>query len=172
VGGNPLAYRVARTLIMPHHNVLDFGAGSQAVHTAKLRQEGHSVTAHDYHAVPGIHDPDALKRRYHMVIASNVLNVQDSPRQLATTLNDIANSVDPAGGTAVLNFPHQPRYDAFRGMDIMKGNHKLEAALKRRFNQVERHPMGSNSEPIFVVKGPKHHVNQTNSQDTLPDDDS
>ena len=156
---------------MPHHNILDFGAGSLAVHTGKLRAEGHSVTAHDYHAKPGIHDPDALKRRYHMVIASNVLNVQDSPRQLAITLNDIANSVDPAGGMAIANFS-QPRYDAYKGMDVMTGNAKLEKALKRRFNQVERHPMGNNREPIFILKGPKHHVNQTNSQQTLPDDDS
>jgi hypothetical protein len=129
------------------------------------------VTAHDYHAKPGIHDPDALKRRYHVVIASNVLNVQDSPRQLATSLNDIANSVDPAGGFAIANFAH-PRYDAWKGMDVMTANRKLENALKRRFTHVEKHPMGSNQEPIFILKGPKHHVNQTNAPAPVDPDDS
>jgi hypothetical protein len=172
VGGDPLAYRVARTLILPHHSILDFGSGSHAVHTGKLRAAGHNVTAHDYHAVAGLHDPDALKRRYDMVIASNVLNVQDDARQLATSLNDIANSVNPAGGMAVANFPHQPRYDAWKGMDIMTANRKLENALKRRFTHVERHPMGSNTEPIYILKGPKHHVNQTNAPAPVDPDDS
>ena len=172
VGGNPLAYRVARTLIMPHHSVLDFGSGRDAVHSTELRNEGHNVTAHDYHAVPGVHDPEALKRRYHVVIASNVLNVQDSAVHLSRTLNDIANSVDPAGGMAIANFPHQPRYDAYKGMDVVTANQKLERALKRRFHHVEKHPMGSNREPIFVLKGPKFHGSQTKTQEQLQNDDA
>lgn len=154
----PLAYRVAQEFIQPHHTVLDFGSGKHAVHTATMRQAGHNVTAHDYTVTPGIHDPDALKRRYHVVVASNVLNVQNSPRQLARTLNDLANSVDPAGGMAIANFPMQPRYDAFAGLTPVDAVTKLEDSLKRRFKEVTRHPMGGNRDPIWILKGPKFHA--------------
>jgi len=167
IGKDPRAYQVARTLILPHHTVLDFGSGEHAIHTDALRQAGHNVTAHDYHAVPGVHDPDALKRRYHVVIASNVLNVQDSPSQLATSLNNIANSVDPAGGMAIASFPAEPRYNAYKGMTIEQGNAKLKTALKRRFESVEEHPSGSKREPIFILKSPKFQGSQTSSAPQL-----
>lgn len=156
VGENPVVYRLARTMLLPHHSILDFGAGKHAAHTNQLRLEGHNVTAHDYHAVPGVHDPDALKRRYHVVLASNVLNVQNSPSQLAGTLNDLANSVDPAGGFAIVNLPKDPRYDAFKGHTNQSGREALERALKRRFDTVERHPESPNSDPVYILRGPKY----------------
>jgi hypothetical protein len=141
---------------MPNHEILDYGAGKDAVHTHALRNEGYNVVAHDFHAVPGMHDPEALKRRYDMVLASNVLNVQGTAAMLASTLNDLAGSIKPAGGQAIVNLPSQPRYDAFKGMHPMEATQKLENAMRRRFNSVERHPMGTNQSPVWILKDPKH----------------
>lgn len=156
VGENPVVYRIARTMILPHHTILDYGAGKAAAHTMQLRAEGHNVTAHDYHAVPGLHDPDALNKRYHVVLASNVLNVQNTPRHLARTLNDIANCVDPAGGFAIVNMPAQPRYDAHRGYGIVEGNARVQRALKNRFGSVELHPDSAGGSAVWICRSPKH----------------
>lgn len=155
VGKDPVVYQVAREMLMPHHTVLDFGSGKHALHTTSLRAAGHNVTAHDYHATPGVHDPEALKRRYHVVLASNVLNIQNSPRQLASTLNDIANSVHPADGMAIVNMPTGPLYDAWKGMDVSTATQKLEVALKRRFKSVNRYP-NSPSGTVWILKSPRY----------------
>lgn len=155
VGKSPIVYQVARSLLLPQHEVLDYGAGKDATHTQKLREEGFNVVAHDFHGVPGVHDPEATNRRYDVVMASNVLNTQGSASMLAGTLNQIAGAVKPAGGMAIVNLP-MPRYDAFRGLAPQDAVASLERALKLRFNSVERHPRGSNQAPVWILKDPKH----------------
>lgn len=163
VGGeHALVPRVVRMFAMPSDDILDYGSGKRAVHSAVLRAAGHKVTSHDYHGenpdikALGIHDPDALKRRYHIVFASNVLNTQNTGRHLARTLNEIAGAVHPAAGMAIVNLPQSPRKDAFRGLDVQQGVDKVERALKRRFGSVERHPVGSNHSPIWILRHPKN----------------
>jgi hypothetical protein len=106
-----------------------------------------------------------------VVIASNVINTQDTPAQLAHSLNDIANSVDPAGGFGIISFPASPRYDAYKGMTTEQGNSKVHAALKRRFDSVELHPDGGKREPIYIVKGPKFRVSQNGTSPGLQNDE-
>ncbi len=162
VGENAVVPRVVRMFALPHHKILDYGAGKKALHAAALRTAGHNVTAYDYWgkkpeiAKLGLHDPHALSRRYDIVYASNVLNVQATTRHLAKTLNQIARSVDPATGMAIVNFPQTPRKNAFRGMTIQDANNKVEKALKRRFHHVERHPSSTGSSPVWIAKHPKN----------------
>lgn len=163
VGPKAVVPQVVRQYALPHHSILDYGAGPLAEHAIALKGEGYNVVAHDYHppdeniADKTVFDPEALKRRYHIVYASNVLNVQNSPAALAATLNDLAHTVNPADGMAIVNLPSEPRKDAYRGMTLMQGAEKLEAALKRRFEHVERHTSGNNRSPVWILKKPKHY---------------
>jgi hypothetical protein len=162
VGNEHALVPIVQTFALPHHTILNFGAGKHAVHSAVLRTAGHNVTSYDYHGEKpdikalGLHDMDALKRRYDIVFASNVLNVQNTGKHLARTLNEIAGSVNPATGMAIVNLPQSPRKDAFKGMDTQQGIDRVERALKRRFGHVERHPAGSSHSPIWIAKQPKH----------------
>ena len=164
VGVNAVVPRVVRMFALPHQTILDYGAGPDTAHTLALRAAGFNVTAHDYHAekpeikAKGLHDADALKRRYHIVFASNVLNTQDSRPLLAKTLNEIAASVHPTEGMAIVNLTASPRYDAFKGMTNQEANKSVELSLKRRFHSVERHPMGTSQAPVWIAKNPKNPV--------------
>lgn len=161
VGGeHAIVPQVVREFLMPQHKVLDYGAGMIPEQAQQLKSEGYNVTAHDYHAenpevaAMGLHDPEALKRRYDLVYASNVLNVQNSPKALAQSLKDIAGAVGPQG-MAIVNFPLSPRKDAFRGMTNEQAVASVEASLKRRFRKVERHPRGTKASPIWILKEPR-----------------
>ena len=91
-------------------SILDYGAGKGAVHTKWLRKEGFNATAYDFGAncIDGVHDKDALNRRYKVIMASNVLNVQSSKEMLIETLLQIYISLEP-GGCFVCNYPASPR---------------------------------------------------------------
>lgn len=94
--------------------VLNFGCGifdrkGEIPHSARLRQHGFLVTNHDIgdHSRHGV--PDALERKYDIVMASNVLNVQPNWATLAKTLAEIAAATKP-DGKAILNYPRRPRF--------------------------------------------------------------
>lgn len=91
-------------------SILDFGAGKGALHTKWLREEGFNVTAYDFgdNVIDGVHEKDALSRKYDVVCASNVLNVQSSLNMLLETLTQMYNSLKP-GGTLICNYPASPR---------------------------------------------------------------
>ncbi len=156
VGVRAIVPQIVKEFAMPHYTILDFGSGKEPAHAEVLRHAGHNVTAHDYHAVPGVHDENALKRRYDLVYASNVLNVQDTRKALASTLNDIAGAVKPNGGIGILNFPDDPRKGIFSQMNPLDAVAHVERAIRRRFKIVERHPRGNANNPIWIVKEPKY----------------
>jgi hypothetical protein len=165
VGGDrTVAYKVAKTLLLPHHTILDFGAGKDAQQSQLLRQAGFNVTAYDHWGsteegkAAGLHDENALNRRYHVVMAGNVLNVQGTRRDLAHTLNQIAGAVHPTEGMAIVAFTKSPRYDAFKGLDNQQGNASIELSLKRRFHSVEKHSMSKGDSPVWICKTPKNPV--------------
>ena len=99
--------------------ILDFGAGKDAKHTYALRDMGLDVTAHDFHSNINDehHDPNALKRKYDIVFASNVLNVQGSESMLRHTIEDII-SVLKEDGIFIANFPGSPRYYFTSALEI------------------------------------------------------
>lgn len=90
--------------------LLDYGSGKDPIHTKWLREQGLNVTAYDFgnNCVEGIHDKDALYKRYDVVFASNVLNVQTSIHMLRITLNQIYNALKKHG-TFIFNYPQTPR---------------------------------------------------------------
>lgn len=90
-------------------SILDFGAGKDAVQTQALKQNGfENVTAYDFgvNVKNGVHDPNALNKKYDVVFASNVLNVSSDEEMLRETLRDINKA---AAKTIIFNYPSSPR---------------------------------------------------------------
>lgn len=110
VGPRAKVPRIVAQSAKPWMRILDYGAGPDATHAKLLRDLGFKVTAHEFGANvrPGIHDPKALGRRYDLVYASNVLNVQATREMLRWTLQEVHRLID-RGGSAVVNYPTKPR---------------------------------------------------------------
>ena len=82
--------RATMMLASKKNRILDFGAGPHIYHTKMLREHGYKVTAHDFGKnLNENHDINALNKRYDIVMASNVLNVQSSLNMLYATLRQI-----------------------------------------------------------------------------------
>lgn len=95
------------------HNleILDYGAGKDASHTIWLRNNGfNKVTAYDFgnNIQKNIHDINALNKKYDVIFASNVLNVQSSNNMMVLTVTEIYDSIKE-GGTFIANYPSSPR---------------------------------------------------------------
>ena len=90
--------------------ILDFGSGKQAIHTKWLNENGLNVTAYDFgnNCIEGIHDKNALNKRYDIIFASNVLNVQSSDVMMMATVSQIYQCLKK-GGTFIFNYPTSPR---------------------------------------------------------------
>jgi hypothetical protein len=90
--------------------ILDFGAGKDAFGTIYLRDLGFNVVAHEIgiNFVEGVHDSHALSRRYDIVFANNVINVQPSIAEVCNLLMDIRTLMNK-GGKFVCNYPLNPR---------------------------------------------------------------
>lgn len=101
--------------------VLDFGAGYHGVQTRKLSEKGFKVTAFDLpeNMQKGIHDPEALKKQYPTVMASNVLNVQPNKDSLTSLLDILRGTVAP-GGQVVANYPKSPRHANFSDAQMLE----------------------------------------------------
>jgi uncharacterized UPF0146 family protein len=97
---------------IPDARVLDYGSGKKPLQAQRLIERGYNVTVWDIgkNFVDGIHDPDALKRKYDLVYASNVLNVQPKPICMEYALKITREVLDPRGyGIFVTNYP-DPHY--------------------------------------------------------------
>jgi hypothetical protein len=72
-------------------SVLDFGAGKDAYGTSMLREHGFDVTAYDIgkNSIEGTHDTFALSKKYEVIFASNVLNIQTSHDDIIYVLQEI-----------------------------------------------------------------------------------
>jgi len=140
-------------------SVLEFGAGPKAPHAELFRREGfQNVTAYDLPTSirEGIHDPDALIRKYDVINASNVLNVQATKRMLTNTLSELRNSVKEEG-FIIANFPITPRKGAYEGIGTNKQQTDyLISKIKEQFNSVERITVkGSKDRNVFKISKPK-----------------
>jgi hypothetical protein len=97
----------------PGECVLNYGCGvadknGEIPHSKMLRSHGLIVTDHDIGINARYADAKALECKYDIVMASNVLNVQQTWAMLGRTLAEIA-SVTRQDGRAVMNFPRKPR---------------------------------------------------------------
>lgn len=126
--------------------ILDFGAGRSAVHTQWLREQGFNVVAYDFgdNLIEGLHDKDALNKKYSVVMASNVLNVQSSLNMLFTTLKQISNSLE-SGGEFICNYPASPRKLLLTANDLKE---IIQSIFKGRIERVG----GTSSAPLWKVQ--------------------
>ena len=106
----------------------------------------------------GLHDENALNRRYDIVYASNLLNVQNNSRMLANTLNQLASATKVTGGKAIMNLATNPRKGAFTGMTTSQGNAMVDMAIRRRFRHVEPYKIPGYSAPIWIASNPIHFI--------------
>lgn len=138
--------RYVAQYINKEEKILDFGAGRDAVHTKWLREQGFDVTAYDFgdNLMEELHDKDALSRKYSVVFASNVLNVQSSMNMLQETLRQIYGSLE-YGGKLVCNYPSSPRK-----MELLTAR-DLEFMLRRLFGGRVERVGGTNSAPLWLV---------------------
>lgn len=129
-------------------SILDFGAGKGALHTKWLREEGFNVVAYDFgdNLIDGLHDKDALSRKYDVVFCSNVLNVQSSMSMFWETLMQINNSLEP-GGTLICNYPASPRKMQLNAVDVA-------ALIKTVFGGTVERVGGTAQAPIWKVAKP------------------
>jgi hypothetical protein len=143
VGARAIVPRYVETIANEGAEILDYGSGPMAAHTMRLRALGLNVTAHEFgdNVRPGIHDSEAMNRIYHIVFASNVLNVQSSPEMLKATLREIAACVRSFGGRAVFNYPESPRKSSLTAKEV-------EAIIAERFPIVKR-VGGTKQAPMF-----------------------
>jgi hypothetical protein len=147
VSGKALVPRYVEANIDKNASILDFGAGKDAVHSQRLKDNGFkNVTAYDFgsNVKDGLHDPGALSKRYDCVFASNVLNVQSSMGMLRSTLDSIRKAVK-SGGIFVGNFPASPRKSEEITNDVVLKE------LQDRFNKVEM-VGGTKQAPVFLAK--------------------
>lgn len=149
IGSNAVVPKHVRKIAKKEHKILDFGAGKEAAHTKSLNDEGYHVTAHEFgdNQIKGIHDPKALNKKYDVAYASNVLNVQSSPKMLGQTLDQIHGALHPHG-SFIANLPASPRKYAELTGDSVKSE------LEKRFHSVERIG-GTKKIPVFHAKHPK-----------------
>lgn len=136
--------------------VLNFGAGKVnrdgvVPHSEVLRAMGARVTDYDFpgNQADGVHDPDALQRKYDIVMASNVMNVQQSAPMIAATLGSISRVLKP-GGFAVFNYPKTPRKAAGSGKDGKLTGREFTDIVSKHFDNVER-IQGSRDIPMLKV---------------------
>jgi len=89
--------------------ILDYGSGKYPLYTIELREKGFNVKSWDFGKnITGDHDIDALKYKYDIVFASNVLNVQSSINMLVTTIKQIIGLMKD-DGIFIANYPYEPR---------------------------------------------------------------
>ena len=103
---------------------LDYGAGLKATQTKKLLEAGYKVTAYDMGGnVTELHDANALSKKYDVVFASNVLNVQftmEGIEKMLSEMNGCSNKY------IIMNYPSSPR--KFR--DRIIGNKEMKAIIE------------------------------------------
>ena len=129
-------------------SILDFGAGKDAVHTKWLRDQGFNVTAYDFgnNCIEGLHDKDALSKKYRIVMASNVINVSSSYDMLVGTLRQMYNSLE-CGGTLIMNYPASPRKMDLTAKELAS---IIESVLRCEVVRAG----GSSSAPLWTIQKP------------------
>lgn len=117
----------------PNENLtfLDYGAGKKAIQTKKLIEAGYDVTAYEIGGnVTELHDVNALSKKYDVVFASNVLNVQRRMKRIEKMLSEMDAC---SKKYIIMNYPSSPRkfIDHFINNREMKGI--IEQILGKEF---------------------------------------
>jgi tRNA nucleotidyltransferase (CCA-adding enzyme) len=132
--------------------ILDYGAG-KGTQTRRLQgieeyapggiNEGDApakpfTNVHAYDTSPPYNDASKLKEKYSVVMASNVLNVQETDQDLHDTLNELSSLIDDKG-QIVINFPSTPRKnkDSMPTKGVAQQREWLTNILSEHFNSVK-----------------------------------
>jgi hypothetical protein len=142
VGMRAIVPRLVAEMATREDAILDFGCGKDALHARKLRERFLNVTPYDFESE--FSDPNALKRKYSLVYASNVLNVQVNEDMLHETIKQLKKVV-AEGGRVIANYPASPRK-----IKRMNGK-KLLGILLEHFVSVEI-IHGTMSVPVFEMR--------------------
>lgn len=143
--------KLIRDHINKKQTILDFGAGG-AKPATRLKAEGYNITAYDFMYAPE-HQPsdtdprdyNALDKKYDVIYASNVINVQSSETMMLKTIKEIKDSMKP-NSVFICNFPTNPRkWDKIQKADEMK------AFLSKHFKDIKLIG-GTNSDPVWSMK--------------------
>jgi 16S rRNA A1518/A1519 N6-dimethyltransferase RsmA/KsgA/DIM1 with predicted DNA glycosylase/AP lyase activity len=91
--------KIVESVAKKTDTILDFGAGKDAFGTKYLREKGFDVTAYEIgkNAVEGLHDPKATHRRYDVVFASSVLNIQPEISDICNVVMDVQACMNKSG---------------------------------------------------------------------------
>lgn len=95
--------------------ILDYGAGKDAFGTIMLREKGFDVIAYDIgkNYIEGLHDSEALTKKYGLVFASNVINIQSSHEDIANIFYEVhscmKNKLSYGYSEFYFNIPLKPR---------------------------------------------------------------
>jgi 2-polyprenyl-3-methyl-5-hydroxy-6-metoxy-1,4-benzoquinol methylase len=143
--------KIIRNHITTSNSVLDFGAGG-AKPATRLKSEGYNITAYDFMYTPeqkptddDPRDYNALSKKYDVVYASNVINVQSSEKMILKTIKEIKGSMKPSA-VFICNFPTNPR----KWAEMQKAN-DMKDFLSKHFTDIKLIG-GTNSDPIWSMK--------------------
>jgi len=109
IGLKSVVLNYVKNNINKSNSILDYGSGKYPLHTFLLRKMGFNVTPYDFgENLTDLHDANALNKKYDVIFASNVLNVQSSLKMLHLTLNEIIR-VMKVNSIFITNYPKTPR---------------------------------------------------------------
>jgi hypothetical protein len=99
--------------------ILDFGAGTQAMHAHMLRAMGYNVDAYEigFNWRYGVHVHKPEPGAYRWVYLSNVLNVQPDPEKFEMVVRRAAEFLSE-DGVMVANYPKSPRHCNLDGKNM------------------------------------------------------
>ena len=124
-----------RKKINKNHKVLDYGAGRNPKISKLLTKMGFDVTPHEIGKnQTNEHDPDALDKKYDVVLALNVLNHLPDHNKIMDSLAEIKSVLKPKG-CCIASLPKEPRL-------IKLSRNKLKETLDDLFpkHQVKTKP--------------------------------
>ena len=130
VGKLAVTPRLVAKIASVDDKILDFGAGTQAMHANMLRAMGYKVDAYEigFNWRHGVHLYKPETKTYKWVYLSNVLNVQPSPEKLEMVVRRAAGFLSE-DGVMVANYPKSPRHCGLDGK-------KLHEALRNSFTNI------------------------------------
>lgn len=146
-----LKYILEHADMFRNKSILDFGAGKLALQTKYLLSQGfEDVTAYDFgtNLNDGIHDPNALRRKYDVIMASNVLNVSSSEDMLRETLMDMKKASKP-GTVIICNYPNSPRKWVENGKPVP--SKVVKDIIEEVFGNEPVLAAGTNSTPVWEI---------------------
>jgi SAM-dependent methyltransferase len=139
---NAVTYKIVAELASKTDKILDYGAGPKAYHAGLLREMGFSVDAIDIgnNFNPEVHTIGVFDKKYDVVYASNVINVQPNRDYIDVVLGEIKSLLKPSG-YFICNYPSDPRKAGL-------GVPQITAILKSNFSLVQRIP--ESNVPVFM----------------------